>query len=246
MNDIVGPPVLGVKTPPTPYYQDDLVTLYCGDCRKVSAWLKADVLVTDPPYGRNWQSGSGMTNAEGRGRGSKAHGGIANDKDTTTRDEALALWGKRPAIVFGDPLITPPADTRQALVYAKPLDAGIKGAHAGFRRDAELIYLVGPWGVGVGGRSSILTTGALVAGPRGLAVRYQHPHAKPVDLLTDLIKSAVVTSKAMIADPFAGSGSVLVAASHLGMRAVGVEVDERHCETVAKRLQQDVLFGGFA
>ena len=152
-----------------PYYQDDLVTLWHGDCREVTAWLEADVLVTDPPYGRDYRGNSaGWTNASGGG-GHRSTGqarAIANDKDTTTRDAALTLWGDRPAIVFGDPLIAPPNGARQALVYAKPMDSGIKGAHAGFRRDVEMIYLLGSWGVGVGGRSSILTTGALVAGPR--------------------------------------------------------------------------------
>lgn len=229
-----------------PYYEDESVALYHGDCREVTAWLEADVLVTDPPYGRNWQSGQGMTNSSGGGRGSKPHCGIMGDKDTGVRDAALAAWGDRPAIVFGDPLIPVPSGTRQALVYAKPIDAGIKGAHGGFRRDVEMVYLVGPWGVGVGGRSSVLTTGALVAGPRGLSVRYEHPHAKPVDLLSDLIAAAVVTRKATIADPFAGSGSTLIAAAHLGMRAIGVETEERYCEVIAKRLAQDTLFGGAA
>lgn len=231
-----------------PYYEDDAVTLYHGDCREITAWLEADVLVTDPPYGRAWATGAGMTKsaaAVGNYR-SKPHDGIANDTDTSTRDAVMAAWGDRPGIVFGDPLISPPAFVRQALVYAKPQDAGIKGAHAGFRRDVEMIYLTGKWGVGVGGRSSILTTGALVAGPRGLGIRYGHPHSKPLDLLTDLIGSAMPLGNATIADPFTGSGSILVAAAHLGMRAIGVEVEERYCELAARRLAQDVLFGGAA
>lgn len=219
----------------TPYYSDDLVTLYHGDCREVTEWLDADVLVTDPPYGRGWTSGQGMTNALGHGLGSKAHGGIAGDQDTATRDAALTMWAGRTGVVFGDLLISPPAGARQVLIYAKPIDAGVKGAHGGWRRDAEAIYLVGPWPVAVGGSTSVLSTAALVAGPRGLSVRYQHPHAKPLDLLSQLINRCPV---GIVADPFAGSGSTLVAASHLGRRAIGVEVHEPYCELLAKRLDQ--------
>ena len=164
------------------YYQDDHVTLYHGDCREVTEWLTADVLVCDPPYGRDWQQGSRLKNSHGHGR-SRANAGIAGDKDTATRDAALSMWGGRVAAVFGDLLVAQPAGAVQALIYGKPIDAGVKGARAGFRRDVEGIFLVGPWPVGVGGRSSILRTNALVAGPRGLAVRYGHSHAKPVDLL---------------------------------------------------------------
>lgn len=221
----------------TPYYADNAVTLYHGDCREVAAWLEADVLVTDPPYGRAWASRKGAVRAARPGGGWKASEGIANDKDTGVRDAALAAWGQRPAVVFGDPLIPAPAGAVQALVYAKPLDAGIKGARAGFRRDIEMVYLVGPWNAGVGGRTSVLRTGALVAGPRGLSVRYQHPHAKPVDVMADLVAMA----PGVVADPFAGSGSTLTAAKMLGRKVIGVELSEAYCEIAANRLSQDVL-----
>lgn len=226
-----------------PYYQDDLVTLYHGDCREATEWLRADVLVTDPPYGRAWRQGGGL---KSRGPNSVSHArdSIANDRDTSTRDAALELWGQRPAIVFGDLTLAPPAGTQLTTVYRKPPDAGTRGATAGFRRDLEAVYFLGRWKSGIGGRSSVLTTAARCVGsPEGLAARYGHPHAKPLDLLEELIASC---PPGTVADPFAGSGSTLVAAKQCGRRAIGVELDERYCEVAANRLTQDALFGEIA
>lgn len=219
----------------TPYYADDAVTLYHGDCREVTAWLDADVLVTDPPYGRAWKQGeSGIA----RGWSSDAHPGIAGDKDTTTRDAALTMWG-RPAIVFGDLMLTPPPGTKQVVIFRKSSLMGTKGTFLGFRRDAEAVYLVGEWPAGLGGSTSVLTSGAL-----GNQVQKagQHPHAKPLDVMETLL----ARTTGAVADPFAGSGSTLVAAKQLGRRAIGVELEERYCEIAAKRLAQDVLDFGEA
>ena len=35
----------------TPYYCDDFVTIYHGDCREIIGWLEAEVLIAYPPYG---------------------------------------------------------------------------------------------------------------------------------------------------------------------------------------------------
>lgn len=225
-----------------PYYADDLVTLFLGDCREVTEWLAADVLVTDPPYGRGWKQGAGSGNLRSKAAGRYASEGIAGDGDTSLRDGVLVAWGDRVAVVFGDPLIDRPAGVRQALGYRKPPGAGNKGTFGGFLRDLELVYLIGPWPAGLNGRTSVLASGARnVASTYGLTGRYGHPHAKPVDVMETLIAACPA---GVISDPFAGSGSTLVAARNLGRRVIGVELEERYCERAAQRLAQDVLISG--
>lgn len=230
----------------TVVYDDGQSVVHHGDCFDlVDVWARpgaAVLLVTDPPYGRNWRQGV-LRKKRSRSDGAV---GIAGDSSTDTRDRALAAWGDRPAVVFGDLMLPPPAGTRQVCVYAKPPDAGARGATAGVRRDVEAIYLVGRWPTGIaGGRGSVFGTRShILAGASGPVTRYQHPHAKPVDMLEDLISmvaGSLPVWPELVVDPFAGSGSVLVSARNLGIRAVGVEVVERHCRTAAGRLAQTPL-----
>jgi site-specific DNA-methyltransferase (adenine-specific) len=218
-----------------PYYADDLVTLYLGDCREVTEWLSAGVLVTDPPYGRAWRHGAQRK----RGHAAPAAAGITGDQDTSVRDAALAIWADRPAVVFGCLELPPPPGTAQTLAYRKAPDAGSTGGRGGFRRDLEGIYLLGLWPASFQGRSSLIATAARSqCNGTGVVGRYGHPHAKPVDVMETLIAAC---PPGVIADPFAGSGSTLVAARNLGRKAIGVELEERYCEMAARRLSQTVL-----
>lgn len=222
-----------------PYYQDDKVTLYLGNCLEVNGWLSADVLVTDPPYGRAWRQGD---TGSRRGWVSDRHDGIVNDATPEARNRALQVWGDKPALMFGDLMLPPPGGVKHVLIYDKGNDAGFTGAVGGYRRNVEAIYLIGRgWGSGLGGRSAVVSTRKSAGG--NLARTTGHPHTKPGDVMEQLIHAAPV---GIIADPFSGSGSTLLAARNLGRKAIGVEIEERYCEIAAKRLDQMCLDFGDA
>lgn len=217
-----------------PYYTDDSVTLYLGDCLEVDAWLEADVLVTDPPYGIGWRI------SQNDAAKSRAHSGIANDEDTAVRDAALTLWGDdRPAVVFGSFRADRPAGVVQTLIWRKPIDAGVVGSTTGYRTDVEPVFLVGPHLQRTSSRSSVLESRSNKNSYMrlGRTAGSMHPHAKPPLILEQLIE----WTAGVVADPFAGSGSTLLAARNLGRQAVGVEIHEPYCELIATRLAQGCL-----
>ena len=215
----------------TPYYDADGITLYHGDCREQTAWLEADVLVTDPPYGISHSSKRPGAPRKGRQ--------IANDADTAVRDAALAEWGERPAIVFGTCRAPAPAlQLRATLVWDKGGHVGMGDLSLPWKQNWEHIYVAGPGFAGRRG-SGVLRVNALAP----WAGRITHPHEKPLALLALLIEKC---PPGVVADPFAGSGATLLAARSQGRSAVGVEVEERYCELIASRLAQGDLFGGVA
>ncbi len=221
-----------------PYYQDEWVTIYHGDCREVTAWLDADVLVTDPPYCIRWER------PQTAGAKNSWHNpGIEGDADTSARDTVLDMWGaRRPALVFGSVRAAWPAEWRQVLVFRKPeaTASGLFGAFLPWRKDWEPVFVLGAeWPKTPSRRSAVVATSELSAGGyRGYATSTGHPHTKPVDVMRQLIEAC---PPGVIVDPFMGSGSTLRAAKDLGRKAIGVELDERYCEIAARRMGQEVL-----
>jgi site-specific DNA-methyltransferase (adenine-specific) len=216
------------------YYEDDSVRLYHGDClTEHREWLTADVLVTDPPYGIGWRRGANTA------RKSNSHDGIQNDGDTAVRDAVVGLWGNLPGVVFGSVHAAFVDDYAHLGFWEKPSDAGVVGSKIGLRRDVEAIFFIGKWPKRPPFRGSVFRSRIPnIGNPSSPAGRHGHPHAKPGDLMEELID---MCPPGTIADPFSGSGSTLVAAKALGRRAIGVELDERYCETAARRLSQEVL-----
>lgn len=222
----------------TPYYSDESVTLWHGDCREITDWLQADVLVTDPPYGTQFSDanprGGYGRRQDAAGRGSKHAPAIAGmgawihgDDGTEARDAALALWGDRPALLFGSPRMPdPPIAVADRLVWDKKRP-GMNGGPWRYRH--ESIYVTAGFE-----RTDDAAVSVLTAWPD----QTDHIHAKPLPLMVSLVRAAPL---GLIADPFAGSGTTLVAAAQVGRRAIGVEIEERYCELLATRLSQGVL-----
>ena len=218
-----------------PYYQDDLVTLYHGDCLEVTAWLEADVLVTDPPYGVDIAQYA-MDNNPKKRKEQTARSVIKNDNDTQARDSALELWGAKPAIIFGSWRKPRPHNVRQRLIWYKAKASPGISAAPWYPADEE-IYVIG---TGFTGKpeQNIYQTNEARMGRSGPAFVIGHPTPKPIGLMERLVAKCPA---GVIADPFAGSGATLIASRNLGRMSIGVEYEEKYCELIATRLSQQAF-----
>jgi len=213
-----------------PYYKDDLVTLFHGDCLEVAEWLDADVLVTDPPYGVAWESGE-FSNAA-----NPIKQDVAGDKNPVVRDTVISRWGDKPALVFGSWRVPRPPKVNNRLIWHKAANIPGHRTQAWFAADEEIYQI----GTGFGGKpeQNVLVTNDRRDGAYGEVARLGHPTPKPIGLMERLIAKC---PPGVIADPFAGSGSTLIAARNLGRQSIGVELEERYCELIAKRLSQQAF-----
>lgn len=230
----------------TPYYDEDGITIYHGDCLDVlpSVRERVGVLLTDPPY----TAAGASTN----GRSSEADGQFFRFWMTAVfqrlrpmmMDDASGFvfcdWRtlgdlQAAARTPGDRLNRggQPFGITQALVW----DRESIGMGSPFRNSFEMIaFLKGPqWE-----QPFPKNIGTVIRHRWPYMAREHHGAEKPVDLLRELICWGAPRGR-MVLDPFAGSGSTLVAAKALGVRAVGIEIDERYCEIAAKRLAKRAL-----
>lgn len=212
---------------PDPYYQDDAVTIYHGECREIAPLVCADVVITDPPYGIAYSSGWSKE--------TRAHAAeIAGDASTELRDWAVMKFADKPCAFFATPKCRLPMEPRALLVWDKGEAAGMGDLSIPWKPNWEVVWIGGDGWAGT--RSSSVLRGAPMATTSTMG--RVHPHEKPVWLLGALIKKAPA---GVILDPFMGSGPTLRAAKDLGRIAVGIEIEERYCEIAAKRMRQEVL-----
>lgn len=222
-----------------PYYQDNAVTLYHGDCREIVPTLgRFDLLLTDPPYSHKHMDGGGFA------AGSKFYAGGAldglNDFSLAEYQDAM-LCASQMMVAFcsRDLIVDYSALARQNgrsfdlhiwhKTNAIPFTANT------WKSDIEYICLV--WSKKPGWKQLSQEKHSKVW-ISSLCLDRAHPACKPMGLLRKYIE---VFDAQTILDPFAGSGTTGRAAKDLGRKCTMIEREERYCEIAARRMQQEVL-----
>ena len=215
-----------------PYYEDEQTTIYNGDCREILPQLgRFDLLLTDPPYGIGADRGMGGGGYDGFGGGRKRtpkrYRGDwdANAPDTEVFSIAIAV--SRLQIIWGGNYFTDMLPQNgKWLIWDKMQTMPTYS-------DAELAWTSLK---GVSVKMFRYNGSGLMAEEKHRV----HPTQKPLALMRWCLQFA--PDAKTILDPFAGSGTTLLAAKLEGRKAVGIEISEEYCEIAANRLRQRLLF----
>jgi DNA modification methylase len=239
-----------------PYFDEHGVTIYHGDALAAMRQFPpsfADLILSDPPYcsGGMTEAQKGAATMQGVKRDSASRGRLpwfAGDNMTTGGlvwllrsiliEARRVLVPNRSALLFTDWRMVPhlaPALESSGLRYRNMLvwDKGGGGMGRGFKPSYEVVleYANGTTVYQAKNGSNMLRAARVHASKR------EHATQKPLALMRELMRVTLAPG-GVVVDPFMGSGSTLVAAVECGARAVGVELDERHCETAVRRVRQ--------
>jgi DNA modification methylase len=225
-----------------PYYEQDGITIYHGDCLDVmrSGLLPIDAIITDPPYGMDYQSARRTNKATWLPK-------IQNDKTPFIwwlYDGFKVLRDGSPMVVFSrwdsQEVFRVAIETAGFLVKGQLVwDREVHGMGdltGSFAPQHDVMWFATKGDYGFYSRRPR----SLVRAMRVPGEALRHPNEKPVSVIAQLI-DPLVKPGCTVLDPFMGSGTTLVAAKRLGRKAIGIEIEERYCEMAAKRLSQGAL-----
>lgn len=239
-----------------PYYQDGAVTLYHGDCREMLASIEADAVVTDPPYGTTnlpWDQPVPEWASLLRPMSAWVFGSFRSLVDVCVGE--FSAWTIAQEIVWEKHNGTNLHNDRFRRVHELAVhfyrgdwsevwkapqftnDAVAKTVRKKRRPKQWLGETAATTYTSMDGGPRLMRSVIRARSCHGLAL---HPTQKPVEIVAPLVAYSVPDGGTVL-DPFAGSGTTLVAAKNLGRRAIGVEINEKYCEFAASRLSQGVL-----
>ena len=219
-----------------PYYEQNGIVIYHGDCREILPHLpKVDLVLTDPPYGVNLGDHSG--GKETRSGLLVKRGGYVDTREHFTDtvvpaiEKAISISSR--GMVFCIPPSMwelPPPDAIGGIFVAGAVGRNRWGwsnmIHC-------LLYGVAP-GLNNGAKPPAINCIAT-------AEKTGHPTTKPLRWIQWAVNLGSLEFETIL-DPFMGSGTTLVAAKLEGRKAIGIEIEEKYCEIAVKRLAQGVLF----
>ena len=245
---------------PKPYYQDDAVTLYHGDCREILASIgPVDAVVTDPPYGETslgwdrWPEGwpallLPLTRSMWCFGSMRMFMDRIREFDGWKFSQDL-VWEKHNGSGFGADRFRRVHEHANhfyngswSMVHKLPVTVrvrekdGKKAIMARHSKPAHYGETNKLSGYSYNGRRLMRS----VIRAKSCHKRAIHPTQKPEAILAPLIEYSVPVG-GLVLDPFMGSGSTLLVAAERGIRSIGIEADEAYCEAAAKRLSQSVM-----
>jgi len=199
--------------------------LYLGDCLEILPELRADAVITDPPYGISFVHGAGGDGIGG-GRYVSKFNGVPVTGDTLPFDPTPFLTLAPVAVMFG------------ANHYADRLPAASKwlvwDKRCNLTRndfaDCELAWTNAR---GVARLINHYWNGMMRDSEKGTP--RVHPTQKPIEVMKWAIKE--VGEAALIVDPFMGSGTTGVAALQLGRKFIGVEIEPPYFDIACERIE---------
>jgi hypothetical protein len=222
-----------------PYYDQDGVTIYHGDCLDVLPTLgQVNHVITDPPYDK-W-----------------THVGARTSKGGSIRPLGIDFapvgsdveWFLLPCLSLAHRWVIVFCALEQLGAYQSSApDAYVRSGV--FRRHSGPQFSGDRPAQGAEGLAILHRPGQKKWNGGGVAAVWEcsketqtrlHPTPKPEKLMADLVMQFTDPGETIL-DPFMGSGTTLVAAKRLGRKAIGIEREEKYCEIAAKRLAQGAL-----
>jgi site-specific DNA-methyltransferase (adenine-specific) len=220
------------------------VQLFCGDCLEILPTLgRADAVVTDPPYGMEWNTDSkrfcggkspkiirNREVARGKSPGRADWGEVGGDR----RPFDPSLWLGFPKVVlWGANHYAAALPVGTTLIWVKKPDE----LFGTFLSDADVGWQKGGQGVYCFRRTFTGRTRAKEAwGTAGYDLPPAHPTQKPVGLMEWCIRRLKLTPGSTVLDPYMGSGTTGVAAVRLGFNFIGLEIDPTYYAVAERRI----------